>query len=240
MRVVVLRTQSKMKKSLEDLRLANDGKLAMSAELDSMYQSLLNNEVPELWARVAYPSLKPLGAWVKDLHQRIAFMSNWVVNGPPKCFWLSGFFFTQGFMTGVLQSHARKVKKPIDTLNFRFHVLDVRDPKEVVRAPEDGVYVYGLFMDGARWDSKTQCIADSRLGEVYSPVPMIHFIPHEHYVPREKDYACPVYKTSNRAGVLSTTGQSTNFVLAVNLPSQEKSPDYWVLRGAALLLQLDH
>jgi len=137
----------------------------------------------------------------------------------------------------VLQSHARKVKKPIDTLAFRFQVLDVRDPKEVLKAPEDGVFVYGLYMDGARWDAKTQTIADSRLGEVYSPVPMIHFIPSENYVPSPKEYACPVYKTPNRAGVLSTTGQSTNFVVAVSLPSLEK-PEHWVLRGAALLLSL--
>jgi hypothetical protein len=30
---------------------------------------IISSQVPELWARWAYPSLKPLAAWVKDYHQ---------------------------------------------------------------------------------------------------------------------------------------------------------------------------
>ena len=71
---------------------------------------------------MAYPSLKPLGSWVADLHKRVAFMRDWLVNGAPKCFWLPGFFFPQGFMTGALQNHARKYQIPIDTLNYGFKV----------------------------------------------------------------------------------------------------------------------
>lgn len=70
-------------------------------------------------------------------------------------------------------------------------------------------------------------------------MPMIHFMPTEFHTANEaKDYLCPIYKTSVRAGILSTTGQSTNFVLAVELPTN-RSPDYWVLKGAALLCQCE-
>jgi hypothetical protein len=68
----------------------------MSEELEMVYTAFLNNQVPKLWANAAYPSLKPLGSWVKDLILRCLFIQNWIRNGPPKSFWISGFFFPQG------------------------------------------------------------------------------------------------------------------------------------------------
>lgn len=79
-------------------------------------------QVPEVWAQVGYPSLKPLAAWIKDYAARIAFMRSWLQQGPPACFWLPGFFFPQGFLTGMLQMHARKYSLPIDGLSYSFQV----------------------------------------------------------------------------------------------------------------------
>ena len=58
-----------------------------------MYYSLINNQVPKSWEAVAYPSLKPLASWIKDLNERVNFMSLWLKGGNPNCFWISGFFF---------------------------------------------------------------------------------------------------------------------------------------------------
>ncbi|GMG17952.1 unnamed protein product [Phytophthora fragariaefolia] len=47
-------------------------------------------------------------------------------------------------------------------------------------------------------------------------------------------YSCPVYRTGLRKGTLSTTGTSTNLVLAIDLPCHG-NPDYFVLNGTALI-----
>ena len=74
----------------------------MSTTLDNMYQSFLKNEVPFNWEEVAYASLYNLATWFQDLDVRVNFIRDWMQDGHPKAYWLAGFFFPHGFMTGIL------------------------------------------------------------------------------------------------------------------------------------------
>ncbi|OMJ83653.1 hypothetical protein SteCoe_15380 [Stentor coeruleus] len=226
-----------MRKTLKELRNAIKGKNIMTDDLFSMYNCLLCSTVPDIWAKVAYPSLKPLASWITDLAARVKFIFDWLKYGNQNCFWLSGFFFPQSFLTAVLQTHSRKYSLPIDCLVFTFEVTPFMF-SEFKKTVNDGVFIYGLYLEGARWDSEEMILIDAQEKEIYFTMPVIQFLPTHNYVAKEGDYLCPVYKTGKRAGILSSTGLSTNFVVYVDLPSEE-IPDKWTLLGTALLCQIN-
>jgi len=95
-----------------------------------------------------------------------------------------------------------------------------------------------MFMDGARWDRENQIITDQIPTIMFDKLPVIWFNPQEDYKMNPEEYHAPLYKTSVRAGVLSTTGQSTNFIVHVATPTTE-NPSLWVQRAAALLCMLN-
>ena len=228
-----------MHRSLDQAVKAVKGLVVMSPELEAMTDSVFDNRVPEMWSNKAYPSLKALSSWVQDLLERTAFLTKWYEEGVPKCFWISGFYFPQAFLTGTLQNYARKNKMAIDTVNFSFKTEDAVMPASITSGPEDGVYIRGLFLEGARWCDKEHRLAESRPKELYTNMPVMWLLPQQ-MKPVEAGpgiYMCPVYKILSRAGTLSTTGHSTNFVLFIALAS-DKPDSHWIARSAAAFTSL--
>jgi len=226
--------------TLKELQLAIKGIKVMTNELDGMFNSLFNNQVPSLWTKdgIGYPSLKPLNSWFEDMLLRVGFFSDWISGGIPKAFWVSAFYFPQGFLTSVLQGHSRANMIPVDQLSFEFAMQETEDPDKIDGYPEQGIYIHGLFMDGAAWDYQDMVISDQEFGVMFVRAPVINFIPFQDKKPNLEKFIMPVYKTSVRAGTLSTTGHSTNYVLSIEIDTQQ-SPSYWILKGAALLTMLN-
>ncbi|VDM31966.1 unnamed protein product [Hydatigera taeniaeformis] len=229
---------TEIQSSLQELIKAVKGLVVMSAVLEAMATSLFNNQVPELWNAKAYPSLQPLGAWMKDLTERIGNLKAWYDHGTPIVFWISGFFFPQAFLTGQLQNFARKYSQSVDTVSFNFKVIG-EDMAGLHQSPADGCYIHGLYLEGCGWNGSDKCLIESRPRELYTLMPIIWLIPEANRRKPEKGiYECPVYKTLSRSGTLSTTGMSTNFVFAIEVPSTEPQ-SHWIKRGVALFCALD-
>ncbi|XP_012230668.2 dynein axonemal heavy chain 3 [Linepithema humile] len=226
-----------IKETLSNVQKAIKGQVLMSPELEEVYISMSIGKVPLAWDRKSYPSLKPLGSYVNDLLARLQFLQDWIDHDVPNVFWISGFFFTQSFLTAVLQNYARKHKIPIDHLDFEFEITPFET--SVDAAPSYGVYTIGLFLEGARWNRKKRLLDESKPKIMFDVLPVIWLKPGIKAKFDIKDvYHCPVYKTSARRGVLATTGHSSNFILYILIPT-DLDESHWINRGVAALCQLD-
>lgn len=224
--------------SLRQLRRAIKGEVVMSGELEIMYNCFVFQKVPPAWEEAGYPCLKPLPSWVEDFMARVDFMGRWLVQGPRPSYWLSGFFFPQGFMTAVKQTYSRDFKIAVDTLKIGCDVTSL-DAKDINNAPSVGAYIFGLYMEGGRFDREKLRMEESEPRQLLDIMPCIWLKPviAADYKPLAV-YDCPLYKTSIRAGTLSTTGHSTNFVVALPIPTF-LSQDHWIRRGCAMLCMSD-
>ena len=103
--------------------------------------------------------------------------------------------------------------------------------------------MYGMYIEGARWDKKKSAMNHSKPKELFSSLPTIHLKPEmimegEEDLKNEGVYECPLYKVVSRKGTLSTTGHSTNFVMYLELPMNEKEQSVWIKHGVAAFLSL--
>ncbi|XP_044223058.1 dynein axonemal heavy chain 8-like [Thunnus albacares] len=215
--------------SLTDLKLAIDGTIIMSENLRDALDNIFDARVPNLWRKISWES-STLGFWFTELLERNKQFHCWVFEGRPKTFWMTGFFNPQGFLTAMRQEVTRANKGwALDTVTLHNKVLK-QAREEITAAPTEGVYVYGLYLDGAGWDRKNIHLIESSPKVLFTPLPVIHMFAINSTAPVDpKLYVCPIYKKPRRTDL--------NYITAVVLPTTQ-APDHWILRGVALLCDI--
>merc|ERR1712072_1475249 len=192
---------------LAQLKLATAGTIVMSPELAEALDALFMARVPPVWTKVSVLIAPNMGVWWLNILNRAEQFTSWLRNGRPSCFWLTGFFNPTGFLTA--------------------------NRHEVKKGPEEGIYIYGLFLDCAKWEKAKDRLADSDPKVLFAPLPVLWItgcLSAASKSDKNMYYDAPLYKAPKRTGL--------NFISSVQLRTEEQ-PQKWTLRGVALLATID-
>lgn len=65
----------------------------------------------------------------------------------------------------------------IDRLQFRYEIHDEKTYKDVREKPSDGCYIYGMYLEGCKWDSRNHVLEDSDPKKLFTDIPLILLVP---------------------------------------------------------------
>jgi len=217
-----------MRRSMAELQLGLAGALNMSDLMETLLTCLRLGRVAPNWKKLAYESLKGLAVWFEDLLLRVEQLRRWCDNlETPVSVWITALFNPMAYITAILQTTARANDLPLDQMDIWTDVRAEMEPHELAEYPETGMFIHGLYMEGARWDAKKMAIADSIPKELHPVMPVLHVQGKVHgEYSKDGIYMAPVYTTSMRG---------PTFVFASTLKSLDKI-NKWVLAGVCLLM----
>jgi hypothetical protein len=221
--------------SLATLQRGLKGLIVIDDRLDLLNRRLLANKIPEIWIEHSFPSILTLRAYFDDINQRVAFLDNWCRNGRPAVFRLGAFFHPEEFLTAVLQVYARKYTVAFDSLRWITTPLQSGSPGQIEKPPEEGIYVEGPFLEGAKWDFNAKSLTECGQTELISNLPLLHLLPTEKtdVYNMDKTYECPMYRTQNRgSGAMGLP----NYIMSIFILSSSIPPDHWIQRSVATFI----
>uniref|UniRef100_A0A8D2M4Z3 Dynein, axonemal, heavy chain 5 n=1 Tax=Zonotrichia albicollis TaxID=44394 RepID=A0A8D2M4Z3_ZONAL len=232
MQLVICRVRA----TLTDLKLAIDGTIIMSEELQDALDNIYDTRIPKLWFRISWES-STLGFWFTELLERNQQFSSWLQDGRPNQFWMTGFFNPQGFLTAMRQETTRmNVAKgwELDSVVLCSEVTKMMKEDVVGPPPADlgGVYIHGLFLEGAGWDRRNSKLIESAPKVLFTSLPVVHVYAVSTTAPSDARrqhgnvYCCPVYRKPRRTDL--------TYIFSLHLRTVQ-NPDHWTLRGVALL-----
>jgi dynein heavy chain len=215
--------------TLYDLDLGLKGALSMSDAMQNLYNAVLLDQVDPVWTAASFMSMRPMGSWFSNMLERNAQLTEWVGElATPKVAALNLFFNPMSFLTAIMQDTAIKNSFDLDQMALVSDVLK-KMPDAIEYAAKDGAHIFGMIMEGARWDTQQGSIEDSHMKDLYPKVPVvtIRSLPLGK-IDRKDQYECPLYKTQARgAGIVTGLFLKT-----------KQNPRKWVIAGVACLLDV--
>jgi len=219
-----------MVRGLRELQLGFKGELTMSEVMEDLANCLYIEKLPMWWVKLGFASTRPLKSWRVNLQDRCVQLDDWIADplNIPKVVDISKLFNPQSFLTAIKQLCCQNQKLELDKLQV-FTEVTKKEPKQVETMSKDGAYCSGMFLEGARWDSVSNSLEDSRPKEMFTAMPVINCKAGMMSEKVDKNqYICPTYCVPVRRPY---------YVFPAQL--RTKAPaDKWVLAGVAMILDI--
>ncbi|KAM0726763.1 Dynein axonemal heavy chain 10 [Formica fusca] len=221
-------------RTLNQLRKAIIGEIGMDTTLENISVALYNGTLPKEWANFAPDTRKNLAGWMDHFQRRIDQYTNWSGANEPVVLWLSGLHVPETYLAALIQIACRKNNWPLDRSVIYTTVSRFSKPDDVEERPDQGCYVYGLYLEGARWDVEEHRLKRSHPKVLIEELPILTIIPTEiHRLKLQNTFKTPVYTTLNRRNTLGV-----GLVFEADLATPEHI-SHWVLQGVCLVLNTD-
>ncbi|XP_066156829.1 dynein axonemal heavy chain 5 [Euwallacea fornicatus] len=215
--------------TLTDLKLAIEGTIVMSQNLRASLDAMYDARIPERWLRISWESAT-LGFWYTELLERDVQFRGWCNHGKPNVFWMTGFFNPQGFLTAMRQDVTRAHKGwALDSVVLQ-NMVTRYNKEDIKEGPQEGVYVHGLFLEGAGLDRRTGKLVESKPKVLYEQMPVIYIYSINTTAGKDpRLYECPIYRKPQRT--------DSKYVGSIDFET-DHNPRHWTLRGVALLCDI--
>ena len=200
--------------------------------MEQLIDFIALDRVPKSWSDLAYPSKRGLGSWFQNLLKRIDQLQTWKdePNQIPRITMINRLFNPQSFLTAIKQVYGRRTKQELNKIIIQTDVTK-KGLEEMDHSAKEGAYVFGLVVEGARWDTQSGYLDESKPKEMFSLLPVVHC--KAVYQATEKEekgvYMCPAYKTEDRGNTYVFTAQLKT----------RAHPRKWILAGVALLMDVE-
>lgn len=93
---------------------------------------------------------------------------------------ISYLFNPMSYLTAIMQVTSRKYKLPLNDMKTQTNVTQFKTAEEVQEYPEEGMYIHGLYLEGAAWEMGNAgapgYLISQKLKELHPRVPVIHVV----------------------------------------------------------------
>ena len=166
--------------------------------------ALQKRSVPSEWVAAGFETNLPLGAWVRNLSERKAFLKQWEERRVPPVVTLVNLLFRpKRFFFCVLADN--QAPELIDYSLLQCSVVN-KTPDKIDIAARVGVYVWGFNLVLCRWNPESclvdACFPDQPVSEL--PVLMLRVASDTEAKPTTPLWNCTVFATGLRKGIVVT------------------------------------